>query len=78
MAGHVVGSVVRGSVDPTGGDGIDPYSPRQAGGQTVGEGGNTAFGCGVAFRIWLGHEGPGGRDIDDAGTGIEVGKEQEA
>ena len=64
-AGRLLGSVRSfidriGGIDPAGADGIDPYLPGKADRQGVGQGGDTAFGSGLAFTLGLTHPIPGG------------------
>ena len=53
-------------IDPAGGHGVNPDPPGKADRQCMSQGGNAAFGGGVAFALGLTHPIPGGGDVDDA------------
>ena len=66
------------SINPAGGNGVNPYLTSQAGCQGMGQGRDAALGGGVAFRIGLRLESPRRGDVHDAPTWVEVGKQQQA
>ena len=63
-------------VDPAGGDGVHPHPARQTHRQRMGQGGDTALGCGVAFGLGLAHPVPGRGDVHDGRTVRKMGREQ--
>ena len=63
-------------VNPARGDGVDPYFSGKAYSQRMGQGGNAAFGRGVALSERLTHSIPAGGNVDDACAGSKVGGEQ--
>ena len=61
-----------GGVDPAGGDRVNSDFSRKAHCHSVGQRRNAALGCGIAFALRLTHPVPGGRDVEDAGTGSKI------
>src|SRR5690606_33223153 len=63
-------------VYPARADRVDPYPVGQADGQRVCQGQNAAFGRRIALCIRLGLESPGGGDVDDGRTRLELGEQK--
>ncbi len=63
-------------VDPSRRNAVHPHASGEAYGQCVCLRGYAALGSGVAFGIGLGHTGAGGGDVHDAGTGVEMWKQE--
>ena len=76
LGGVGAGDVAAGGVDPAGRNAVHPGFACQAHSHGMGQGGDPAFGGGVALGLGLAHAVPGGCNVDHRRAGSEMGHQQ--